>query len=222
VISSALMNFDLYGAWSTTTGLVLPNSPLNGTCPSVPLSAAYSDGSPSLEALPISAYTAVGSWALSGFRNDQIVLGVSSSGRSYRVTTDHALITDEEYDGYGELVQYPPFLTSDISSPDSNATITDLGDEWWLDDTSNSTSTNATCDISNLISTISGVYTFQGLIDAGFLDDYGDVVSCIAEDDTEIVGGWDECSETPFVYNTKTGVMVSYDDSESMGTPMAI
>ncbi|KAG8881636.1 hypothetical protein FRB97_009325 [Tulasnella sp. 331] len=372
-----VMNFDLYGPWSTTPPIVMPNSPLNGTCASatptmptlpgtstssigvtptapfsiltataitasasavasssftttltsffsavvpkssagpstssaiidahvnldtgssfndttsvnsttpwsnatVPASPEEGSNSTTVSApLPVYATTAIASWIMSGFRADQIVLGVSSSGRSYRVPTASAISpTDDD-----ALIAYPTFSTDsstlttglNVTAPNvtslsvaapsatslsvtsfsaaalnvtaTNATSpnvtaingttaadsSDLGDVWWWGDlsvsttaattnsTGNDTATStgtATCALPSTLSTISGVFTFNGLLDAGFLDSDGLPADCGPEGvGSGFVGGWDICSQTPFVYNTKTQVYVSYDDAESM------
>ncbi|KAG8969986.1 hypothetical protein FRC03_012439 [Tulasnella sp. 419] len=227
-----ILNYDLSGPW-TSSSLVLPNSPLNATC---------SSNTTAVIDLPysISATTSVASWTLSGFRADQIVLGVSASGRSYYVGTDLDLDSPDE--GI-----YPTFLSSKINAT-APANYTILGDEWWWGDvtvlpktntTLNTTlagnetftSTDATCDLSTL-NEFSGVFTFRGLVNAGYLDTEGDVAGCDpdeevagdeledtveeTEEEEDTISLWDECSETPFLYVKKTGVMVSYDDAESM------
>ncbi|KAI9507541.1 chitinase [Russula earlei] len=53
-----------------------------------------------------------------------------------------------------------------------------------------------------------GVFDFWGLINAGFLNADGTPANGIDYD-------FDTCSQTPFVYNSKTDVMVSYDDATS-------
>lgn len=262
-----VMNFDIYGAWSIDNPIVLPNSPLNGTCPStggpaftskfysfaatddITTDATTSITPPPLSRLPVSANTAVASWVLSGFRADQIILGVSAAGRSYRVAEIDAVGLDDNGDEV--LMLYPAFNTTEIDGT-LNATApgqvrADLGDAWWWGDMASSigknassssssasgstasptgtssasaaaVTTSAACVLPSELSTISGVYTFQGLIEAGFLNDAGDVDGGCEDDEqpSDVIGGWDECSETPFVYDVTTGVMVSYDDAESM------
>lgn len=259
------MNFDIYGAWSTANPIVLPNSPLNTTCPStggpsftskfysfaatddITIDTTTSVTPPPLSRLPVSANTAVASWVLSGFRADQIILGVSAAGRSYRVAEIDAVGLDDNGDEV--LMLYPPFNTTEIDAT-LNATAagqvqSELGDAWWWGDRASSVGKNASasstvsgsslsstgtvsasaaavttsaCVLPSDLSTISGVYTFQGLIEAGFLNEEGDVDGGCEDDEqpSDIIGGWDECSETPFVYDVTTGVMVSYDDAESM------
>ncbi|KAF9260552.1 glycoside hydrolase family 18 protein [Marasmius fiardii PR-910] len=55
---------------------------------------------------------------------------------------------------------------------------------------------------------IGGIFNFWGLIEGGFLDAKGNSQSGIKR-------VFDECSQTPFVYNPSTQVMVSYDDATS-------
>ncbi|KAJ7484425.1 glycoside hydrolase family 18 protein [Mycena latifolia] len=55
---------------------------------------------------------------------------------------------------------------------------------------------------------VSGIFTFAGLISTGFLDSNGTAAS-------NILSVFDSCSQTPFVYNSTTQVMISYDDAES-------
>ncbi|KAG8947810.1 hypothetical protein FRC04_010296 [Tulasnella sp. 424] len=266
-----VMNFDLYGAWSIDNPIVLPNSPLNQTCPSTAptftskmysflstdtvtndtTTSIASTPAPPLSRLPISANTAVASWVLSGFRSDQIILGVSAAGRSYRVAEADAVGLDDNGDQV--LMLYPPFNTTEVdatlNATAAGAVRAELGDAWWWGDIASSlgknassssssssvsgsttsssgtvsasaaaVTTSAACVLPSELSTISGVYTFQGLIEAGFLNDTGDVDGGCEDDSqpADYIGGWDECSETPFVYDVQTGIMVSYDDAESM------
>ncbi|KAJ6491315.1 glycoside hydrolase family 18 protein [Mycena vitilis] len=56
---------------------------------------------------------------------------------------------------------------------------------------------------------VSGIFTFAGLISGGFLNSNG-----TAADGIDYV--FDSCSQTPFVYNSTSQVMVSYDDATSL------
>lgn len=69
----AIMNYDVWGSWSATTG---PNAPLNDTC------SSQQEGS---------AVSAVKSWTDSGFPANQLVLGVASYGHSFKVAQTAAL-----------------------------------------------------------------------------------------------------------------------------------
>ncbi|KAF7334280.1 Glycoside hydrolase family 18 protein [Mycena sanguinolenta] len=55
---------------------------------------------------------------------------------------------------------------------------------------------------------VSGIFTFAGLISGGFLNSNG-------TNATGIDYVFDSCSQTPFVYNPTSQVMVSYDDATS-------
>ncbi|KAG2035966.1 glycoside hydrolase superfamily [Suillus americanus] len=54
----------------------------------------------------------------------------------------------------------------------------------------------------------SGDFNFWGLIDAGFLNQDGSVAS-------GMTSRFDNCSQTPYVYNPNTQVMVAYDNAQS-------
>ncbi|KAG8997450.1 hypothetical protein FRB94_007648 [Tulasnella sp. JGI-2019a] len=333
VIADAAVDLSTSGSLNDTTSLNTTITSDNSTS-SLPTTDDGSGTSTVSTPLPVYATTAIASWIMSGFRPDQIVLGVSSSGRSYRVPTANAISPNDA----DSLIAYPTFSTDDgtlVSSSNvtvtdgtavdgtlatgtaSNGTLTtgtvtngtlttgaatngtsttgttangtvttgaatngtvttgtatngtdttgtatngtvttgaatngtgtagtatngttsadstDLGDVWWWGDigssltstsTSNSTgndtttpTVSATCSLSSTLSTISGVFTYNGLLDAGFLGSDGLPADCGPDGvDSGFVGGWDVCSQTPFVYNTKTQVLVSYDDAESM------
>ncbi|KAF7348538.1 Glycoside hydrolase family 18 protein [Mycena venus] len=55
---------------------------------------------------------------------------------------------------------------------------------------------------------VSGIFTFAGLIAGGFLNSNGTAANGIGY-------VFDSCSQTPFVYNQTSQVMVSYDDATS-------
>ncbi|KAJ7698638.1 glycoside hydrolase family 18 protein [Mycena rosella] len=55
---------------------------------------------------------------------------------------------------------------------------------------------------------VSGIFTFGGLISGGFLDSNGTAAD-------GILSVFDSCSQTPYVYNSTSQVMVSYDDADS-------
>ncbi|KAG1868473.1 glycoside hydrolase family 18 protein [Suillus subluteus] len=54
----------------------------------------------------------------------------------------------------------------------------------------------------------SGDFNFWGLIDAGFLNQDGSVAS-------GMISSFNNCSQTPYVYNPNTQVMVAYDNAQS-------
>lgn len=93
----AIMNYDIWGSWSTTAG---PNAPLNDTC----APSADQEGS---------AVSAVAAWTAAGFPAAQIVLGVASYGHSFSVASSAAL------DGAGALQLYPAFDAASQPAGDS-------------------------------------------------------------------------------------------------------
>jgi chitinase len=84
---AAIMNYDIWGSWSSAVG---PNAPLNDTC----AAPANQQGS---------AVSAVQAWMGAGFPKKQLVLGVPAYGHSYLVDK---LVAFTEL---GELFAYPPF-----------------------------------------------------------------------------------------------------------------
>ncbi|KAH9943558.1 glycoside hydrolase superfamily [Amylocystis lapponica] len=167
-----IMNYDVWGAWSSTVG---PNAPLNDSC------AAGADQQGS-------AVSAVKAWTTAGFPADQLVLGVASYGHSFLVTGSDALVS-----GGNSLAAYPAFDKS--SQPQ--------GDSWDAD-------APAGTDQCGAYSAggWSGIWDFFGLIQGGFLTQNGTVANGIGY-------RYDDCSQTPYVYNPTTQVMVSFDNAES-------
>ncbi|KAK7062037.1 chitinase [Favolaschia claudopus] len=132
-----------------------------------------------------SAEDAVNAWNAAGMPLDQIVLGVAAYGHSFRVTKTNAFVPGSTT----QLALYPPF---DSSNPP-------VGDAWddaaGVDECGNSQSQG-------------GVIDFWGLIDQGYLN----------ADGTPKQGVpflFDNCTRTPFVYNTTTQVMISFDNAQS-------
>ncbi|CAA7268344.1 unnamed protein product [Cyclocybe aegerita] len=67
------------------------------------------------------------------------------------------------------------------------------------------------CNINNTVPVnATGVVTFEGLISAGYLDNNGSLPS------SATISNFDQCSLTPFFYNSTREIMVSYDDVNSM------
>ena len=90
----AIMDYDIYGTWSDTTG---PNSPLNDTC--APASAR--DGS---------AVSAVNAWQAAGIPAHQIVLGTPAYAHTFKVPNAAALVA-------GSTTELQLFTTFDKSNP---------------------------------------------------------------------------------------------------------
>ncbi|TFY71622.1 hypothetical protein EVG20_g1373 [Dentipellis fragilis] len=95
----AIMNYDVWGPWSATTG---PNGPLNDTC----TSSANKAGS---------AVSGVAAWHAAGIPFDQIVLGVPGYGHSFRVAPKDAL----PHGADGALATFVKFDANDQPVGDS-------------------------------------------------------------------------------------------------------
>jgi chitinase len=95
-----VMNYDVWGSWSSTVG---PNSPLNDTC----APSADQQGS---------AVSAVAAWTKAGMPKEKIVLGVASYGHSFYVTDVDAFAQGSKT----TLTAYPAF----------NASLQPEGDAW--------------------------------------------------------------------------------------------
>ncbi|KAJ8495476.1 hypothetical protein ONZ45_g12846 [Pleurotus djamor] len=83
----AIMNYDIWGTWSSTVG---PNAPLADSC------AAPGNQQGSAE-------SAIIAWTARGFPISRIVLGVPAYGHSFSVKPKDAFAPN------GQLVSYPPF-----------------------------------------------------------------------------------------------------------------
>ncbi|THG95976.1 hypothetical protein EW026_g5768 [Hermanssonia centrifuga] len=165
----AIMNYDIWGSWSTSVG---PNAPLNDTC----APAADQQGS---------AVSAVAAWTAAGMPAHQIVLGVASYGHSFQVEPSEAIECDDDGD---VLAAYPSFTANQP-----------IGDAW--DDA-------AGVDECGAQTGPGGVFDFWGLIKGGFLFENGTVAEGIDY-------RFDECSQTAYVYNETSAVMVSFDDAKA-------
>ncbi|KAJ3722678.1 glycoside hydrolase superfamily [Lentinula raphanica] len=95
-----VMNYDVWGSWSTGVG---PNAPLNDSCAAKPNQQG-------------SAVSAVSAWFAAGMPVEKIVLGVASYGHSFRVNQTSAFVSGSTT----ELAAYPAFNASDFP----------LGDSW--------------------------------------------------------------------------------------------
>ncbi|KAJ7586301.1 chitinase [Mycena floridula] len=136
-----------------------------------------------------SAVSSVQAWLNAGFPVNQIALGVPSYGHSFVVDPSAALQNSSKPANTTTLASYPPY----------NASKGHTGDSW--DDDGGD-------DVCGVFQGPSGVYNFWGMIADGYLDVNGSVKKGIDY-------RFDECSQTPYVYNPKTQTMVSYDDMKS-------
>ncbi|KAF9527486.1 glycoside hydrolase family 18 protein [Crepidotus variabilis] len=133
-----------------------------------------------------SATSAVKAWTAAGFPASQIVLGVAAYGHSFFVANTAAT------DSTGELALYPAFDKAKQPAGDS-----DVG------------ATYPTTDqCGNVISGPGGTFNFKAMITDGFLDTTGKAASGTTY-------RYDNCSQTPFVYQTSSQTLISYDDATS-------
>ncbi|KAJ7814345.1 glycoside hydrolase family 18 protein [Mycena olivaceomarginata] len=135
-----------------------------------------------------SAISAVHAWNAAGMPMDQIVLGVASYGHSFRVSESDAFT-----DGCSQtqLALYVPFNVSDAP----------VGDSW---------DGAAGPDECGNPQGPGGIMNFWGLIQQGYLNADG-----IQKDGVPYL--FDECSQTAYVYNKTTEVMISFDNAQSFG-----
>ncbi|KAJ4492216.1 glycoside hydrolase superfamily [Lentinula edodes] len=92
-----VMNYDVWGSWSTGVG---PNAPLNDSCAAKPNQQG-------------SAVSAVAAWYTAGMPVEKIVLGVPSYGHSFSVNQTSAFVSSTE------LAAYPPFNVTAFPLGDS-------------------------------------------------------------------------------------------------------
>ncbi|KAH8107690.1 chitinase [Cristinia sonorae] len=136
-----------------------------------------------------SAVSAIAAWEKAGMPAHQIVLGVPSYGHSFHVAVEDAFHCDDNGDDNGILASFPKF---DVSKQP-------LGDAW---------SDAAGTDVCGNAVGPGGNYDFWGLIEGGFLNKNGTVAD-------DIIYRYDECSQTPYVYNEDSEIMVAFDDATS-------
>lgn len=132
-----------------------------------------------------SAVSAVKVWEAAGMPRNQIVMGVASYGHSFSVPPSDAFVSGST----STLAAYPAF----------NASNQPLGDAW--DDT-------GSIDVCGVYEGPGGDWDFWGLVDGGFLTQEGNPAP-------GIYYRYDSCTETPYVYNETSEVMVSFDNAES-------
>jgi len=132
-----------------------------------------------------SAVSAVQKWNKAGMPLNQIVLGVAAYGHSFRVTKANAFVKGSK----NTLASYPAF---DASNPP-------VGDSWdggaGVDECGNAQGPGGDVD-------------FWGMVDLGYLNANGTPKKNIAY-------RFDPCSQTPYVYNSTSEIMVSFDNAES-------
>lgn len=134
-----------------------------------------------------SAVSAIAAWTGAGFPADQIVLGVGAYGHSFSVAKKDAFVNGNEKKGL--VSSYPPF----------NSSYQPFGDVW--DD-------QPGIDECGNQQTSGGLFDYWGLITTGFLLENGTAAPGISY-------LYDNCTQTPSVYNSTSGVWVEYDDARS-------
>ncbi|KAJ8518111.1 hypothetical protein ONZ45_g4793 [Pleurotus djamor] len=135
-----------------------------------------------------SAVSAVKAWTGVGIPANRIVLGVPAYGHSYAVNASSAF--DGSSNSNATLKSFPTF------DPEKQP----HGDRW---------DGGAGMDVCGNPVSAEGIFDFWGLAENGFISAAnGSAVN-------GITAKFDECSQTPFVYNSTSGVLISYDDARS-------
>ena len=148
----AIMNYDVYGSWSTAVG---PNAPLDDSC----APAGQQQGS---------ATSAVKAWTAAGFPANQLVLGVAGYGHSFDVSSAAAFsvqgtnTSSFQPTGTKALAAYPSFDKSHQPAGDNRDEDAPAG----VDQCGNPSPGG-----------FSGIFNFNGLIERGILDQNGTAAS---------------------------------------------
>ncbi|THH31014.1 hypothetical protein EUX98_g3199 [Antrodiella citrinella] len=153
--------------------------------PNAPLNDSCPDSPPN-SVVSGSADSAVKAWIAADFPPEKLVLGVAAYGHSFSVNNSDANNTAAPSDA---VWTFPVAAYPPFHLPQLQGDSLDAK--------------NAT-DAGNY----TGIFNFFGLIDEGFLDSNGHPVNGTGY-------RFDNCTQTPYVYNFTTGVMVSYDNAES-------
>lgn len=163
---------------------------MNYDIKSTPLTGAgpnspLDDNCASLKCQYGSAQSAVTAWTGAGMPKDRIVLGAPMYGRSYRVPRNAAFSDNSNT----TLASFPPYDMNDRPT----------GDRWNGD---------GGLDVCGAYQAPEGTYAFRSLVDHGFLDVDGSAAQ-------EMTYRYDQCSDTPYVYDPKSEIMVAYDNTQS-------
>lgn len=132
-----------------------------------------------------SAQSALEAWTKAGMPRNRIVLGSPMYGRSYRVSPSAAFS-----DGSKSTLASFPFY--DINNEPT-------GDRWNGD---------GGLDVCGSYAPPGGTYAFRSLVEDGFLNPDGSVANGISY-------RYDACSETPYVYNSTSEILITYDNARS-------
>ncbi|ORY88714.1 glycosyl hydrolases family 18-domain-containing protein [Leucosporidium creatinivorum] len=136
--------------------------------------------------------TAITSWTGAGFPASQILLGLPAYTTSFTLSSSQLTKSTTSIGGCNSQLYNAKTGTTPQGDP-----ATDLG--------------GSSTDIcGNESSGYSGQWQMKGLISGGIL----------SADEQSGAGGftryWDECLSTPFLFNSESKVLISYDDSESV------
>ncbi|KAI0071538.1 glycoside hydrolase [Panus rudis PR-1116 ss-1] len=192
-----VMNYDAFGAWSKNVG---PNAALNDTC------------APKEQQVG-SAVSAVKTWTAAGMPANKLVLGVASYGHSFSVSESDAYASSSSSSKRAPSANQTSASSGPQPSgtkllapfPKFDNTASPPGDAW--DPQGDATGTD---QCGNPITPQSGVWNFFALIDEGYLDSKGTVSS-----QKSLGFRFDECSQTPYVYDPKNKTLITYDDPKS-------
>ncbi|KAM0788202.1 hypothetical protein ACM66B_001361 [Microbotryomycetes sp. NB124-2] len=181
-----LMAYDVSGPWTETTG------------PLAPLYQCASSGSVEL---------GVNYWMKAGIPASKILLGIPSYAISFRTTS--STLKTKTVGGYktqlyqSKNADTPKGDVNDVGTP---ATMRIAANGCGLSKRSNDLATRAA---NGMIYT--GHWQYANLIKEGVLS---------KTDPKKGLGKWkrfwDDCTRTPFLFNSKTKVLISYDDAESI------
>ncbi|KAI0027943.1 glycoside hydrolase superfamily, partial [Vararia minispora EC-137] len=172
----SIMNYDLYGTFTSTAG---PNAPLDDACdPTNPQG---------------SARAAVQAWTGAGIPASKLVLGVPSYAHTFSVAPANA-----SADGFATLATHPAF----------DAAVFPLGGE---DDPAAPTDpATAPRDVCGQPELPSGVWEYKQLVSSGFVNADGSLAGA-----SGVHRFFDNCSQTPILYNETSQEWISYDDPQS-------
>jgi len=163
---------------------------MNYDIPSTPISGAGPNSPLNDNCAPVigqhgSAQLAVTAWTEAGMPQDRIVLGVPMYGRSYHVQKSVAFSSKSNT----TLAPYPPYGQGNKPK----------GDRWNGD---------GELDVCGVFQPPGGSYAFWSLVESDFLNADG-------TPKRGILYRYDECSNTPYIYNTTSEIMIAYDDARS-------
>ncbi|KAF9268383.1 glycoside hydrolase family 18 protein [Marasmius fiardii PR-910] len=131
-----------------------------------------------------SAVSSVAKWTAAGVPLNKLLLGLPTYGQGFTVKVVDAFKNGSTT----ELAEYPPFSPSNRPN----------GDQW--------DGVAGAVDVCGVVNPAGGMFTFQGLINEGYLATDGA---------PKLPYRFDNCSKGAFVYNAEKQVMVAYDSAET-------